>query len=110
MKIFWPILLMSALLVGCGTLIPKKVEFFQDKVEAFPEAKSREKEVQKETAARAAQASLDTLISAVDERASTNVVNPAKDAVVLSGAVARSLGPPETPSTDKADELSAKLD
>lgn len=111
MKFFWSILLVAALsTTGCSTLLPKKVEFFQDKVEAFPEAKSKEKEVQKQTAARAAQASLDTLISAVGEKSSTNVIAPAKDAAALSGAVARSLGPPETQSTEAADALAAKLD
>lgn len=112
MKLLLPsaLLLCVSLISGCGTLFPKRVEFFQDKVKTFPEPREKEKEIQRQTAARAAEVSLETLISAVGENASTNVTAPAKDAAVLSGAVARSLGPPEKKSEDKADVLAARLD
>ncbi len=95
---------------GCGTLIPKRVEFFQDKVHTYPEPKAREKEVQREAASRAAKVSLETLVSATAENASTNVTAPAAEAVVLTEALSRSLGPPASPATDSSVALAARLD
>jgi hypothetical protein len=102
--------LSTVLLTGCSTLLPKQVEFFQKKVQAVPEATSREKETQKEAAALAAKQSEQTLLAAVKENASTNVVKPAGDAMVLSRSVSTSLGPPVKPWAGDVDSLARKLD
>lgn len=111
MKILPVILLASALaLSGCGTLIPKNVEFFQDKVAAVPEATSRETETQKQAAKLAAARAKDTLIAAVAENASPSVVIPASDTATLTESVSTSVGQPLHPSSLTAPELATKLD
>ena len=96
------------LLTGC--LAPKRVEFGQDKVEKFPTAKPAEIELQRQTAQRAAEKSEETLIAALTEQASSAVVQPAKEASVLTDSVSRSLGPPKSSSTDPSGVLARKLD
>lgn len=110
MKTTLAIILAALMFVGCGTLIPKRVEFFQDKVQTFPEQKAKEKEVQREAARMASEKATETLVEAVKDGAGTNVVNPAKDTMILTESVSRSLGPPASPSSDTASVLSAKLD
>lgn len=104
------IALMAALLTGCGTLIPKKVELFQDKVERFPDRKSKEREIQRQAAERAARDTRQVVESAIDDGASTNVLRKAKDAAVLTDAVSDSIGPPLSPSEEPAEQLADKLD
>jgi hypothetical protein len=108
-KIFTPILL-ALLLTGCGTLIPKRVELFQDKVKEMPVARASEREVQRQAAQRAAQASASVLLAVVTDGAGTNIVQPAGDAAKLSDSVSRSLGPPLKPSSEAAPDLSRRLD
>lgn len=103
-------LILVLCLTGCGTLIPKKVEFFQDKVKAVPEATAKEKEIQRQAAAKAAEKAQDTLVTAIKENCSTNVVVPAQETAVLTDAVSDSLGPPAKPSTDSSAALAAKLE
>jgi hypothetical protein len=102
-------LTMSLLLTGCGTLIPKKVEFFQDKVHQYPELTVSQKETQKETAQRAKESAEKVLVTAVAESASTNLVQSAADTAVLTDAVAESVGEPKSPSTAPAEKLATKL-
>ena len=110
-KFFLSLALVGALLTpGCMGLMPKKVELFQDKVVAVPEVSAREKETQRQAAARAALRARDTLVAAVAEESSTNVVVPATDTVILTESVAKSVGPPLKPSTLTAEQLATKLD
>jgi hypothetical protein len=101
---------LAALLAGCGTLIPKRVEFFQDKVKTFPEQKAKETETQREAAKMASEKATETLVAAVSAGASTKVTEPAKDTMILTESVSRSLGPPQSPSVDPAAVLALKLD
>lgn len=111
MKLVNPLILALALsLTGCSAILPKKVEFFQDKVKLVPEAKASERETLRQTAKLAAQKADETLHAALTEGASTNVVNPAKDTAILAGSVSTFVGPPSNPSTLPADQLSQKLD
>lgn len=88
-----------SLLTGCS-LIPKKVEFFQDKVHKFPQATAKQDELQREAAALAKQKTAETVDAALKENASPYVVSPAREAEKLTDAVSTSLGPPVTPNTN----------
>lgn len=99
-----------AFLAGCGTLMPKKVELFQDKVKAFPEPSPALREVQREVLHRAMETSEKTVRAAIAEGASTNVVKPAVETEQLVEAVSFSLGPPESPSTLSSESLVTKLE
>jgi hypothetical protein len=81
-------------LTGCGTLIPKRVELFQDKVKKFPVATQAAKETQRQAAQRAKEKASETLVAAVAEKASPAVITPATETVVLTDAVADVVGPP----------------
>lgn len=108
-KLFLPVILTAALLTGCGTLIPKKVEFFQDKVQKYPELTTAQKEVEKQAALRAKEAAAQTLVAAVAESASTNVVTSATDAAVLTDAVSVAVGAPVKPSKEPAKYLAEQV-
>jgi len=102
--------LSAVLFTGCSSLIPKQVEFFQDKVEQYPTAKRAEREIQRQAAQRAAEKADETMVAAIKEGSSPTVVEPAKETTKLTDAVSRSLGPPAYPSSDPSDVLSRKLD
>ena len=110
---------LSLLLAGCGTLVPKKVEFFQDKVEPFPEHKAYAVELQRQLVHRLQEKSNETVEAALIEKASSNVIAPAKEVKRLADAEAVFVGPPlkpvpaSTPSAVVAEKLEtavAKLD
>lgn len=111
MKKLFSLLLLSVAFTGCH-LIPKKVEFGQDKVKAFPTMKASDHETQRQVAQRAAQKSDETLRAAIKTDAAPEVVAPAKEASVLSDSVASSLGPPLSPASKDvpSEKLAAKLD
>lgn len=96
------------LLAGCG-MFPKKVEFFQDKVEPFPELTAREKETLKQAADLAAKKAEETLRAALLEGSSLAVTDPAEDASLLTLSLTKSLGPPLRPWTREPDLLAEKL-
>ena len=108
MKAFY-ILPFVCLLAGCS-LWPKKVEFLQDKVEKVPEATVTHKEVQKEAAEYVSRKTKETVIAAVKENSSTNVLKPAVEAEVVADSLAGSMGKPEEPWRKEAQALAAKLD
>ena len=85
---------LSLFATGCSTLLPKKVEFFQDKVHTFPELTSSQKELQKEAAQLAKEKTAETLLAVTAENTSTNTTILARDAAVLADAVASSVGAP----------------
>lgn len=104
------IMLVPVLMVGGCMLAPKPVEFFQDKVQKFPEPTNKEREVQKQAARLAADKAQQTLIAAVEEGSSITVTVPAAETVALTESVADSVGPPRSPWEGSAKELSIKLD
>lgn len=93
------LLAINLMLSGCSFLLPKKVEFFQDKVKAFPEAKAGEREVQRQAAFRAEEKAKETLSAALATDADVTVVKPAAETVDLTDAVSTSLGPPNKPAS-----------
>lgn len=100
------------LLVGCSTLIPKRVELGQDKVEKLPVAKSSERETQRQAAQRAALRADETYRAAISEGSTPAVVLPAAETTVLADSVSRSLGPPLSPASPSlpSEALARKLD
>jgi hypothetical protein len=99
---------LSLLMAGCGTLIPKKVELGQDKVEKFPTPKWREQEVQKQAAQRAKDRAGEVLVAAVKNASPPEVTLPAAEAAEITDAVADVLGPPESRSVDPTPVLADK--
>lgn len=94
---------------GCS-LIPKNVEFFQDKVKAVPTYSKADREVQKETAELAARKAQQTYEAALVEESSPSVLVPAEDTAALNRSLTSSLGPPVTPWQKEAKVLASKLD
>lgn len=92
-------ILACIMLAGCGTLVPKQVEFFQDKVEPFPEYKEYAQELQRQLVQRLEQKSNETVLAAVAEQTSTNVVAPAKEVQRLAIAESVFVGPPLKPAS-----------
>lgn len=95
------LLVASVFLAGCGTLLPKKVELFQDKVKKYPEITQAQKELEREAAQRAKEKAAETLNAALAENASPFVVAPAKETAVLTDVVSTAVGAPASrPSID----------
>lgn len=101
------ILTVCLMLTGCG-LIPKKVEFGQDKVKAVPVESVRQEEFERKAVALAgAKARVAEQIATVD---GSQAATPAAEAAELSEAVSRSLGPPAKPWEGEVLELVTRLD
>ena len=83
-------------LAGCGTLIPKQVEFFQKKVKALPEKTASQIEKEKQAAYAASLVARITRDAAVANHDPVSVTVPAKQTEELTSAVSVSLGPPES--------------
>jgi hypothetical protein len=90
-------IILAVLLTGCGSMIPKKVEFFQDTVAKYPEPSPALREQMRQAVYRAHDKAAVTVRAAVAENASTNVIAPAKEVERLTESVSFSLGPPEDP-------------
>lgn len=103
-------LLSALLLTGCSSLVPKRVELGQDKVEKMPVPKASERETQRQVAQRAAQKADETLRAAILDNSSSSVVTPAAETTILTESVSRSIGPPVNPSSLTSDKLARKLD
>lgn len=93
---------------GCGSLLPKKVEFFQDKVKVVPEQTEAQKETERQVALRAKEKAAQVVTVALSEGVSTNLLDPAGETMKLTASVSESLGPPKTPSTATTDALVQK--
>jgi hypothetical protein len=110
MKNFLLALMLAGLTAGCGTLIPKRVEFGQDKVRVMPEPTDREKEILRRAAALAAEKARETREAAVTNDSPPAVTVPAHAAEVLTEAVSESLGPPKhDPAGEDPQKLAADL-
>lgn len=95
------------LLSGCS-LIPKSVEFGQDKVKKFPAHSSAqfesERQAVKLAGEKARQAELEATLDG------SAAAQPAGESAQLSEAVGRSIGPPASPWKAEISALSQKLD
>lgn len=109
MKKFLVLSFLAVLLSGCGVLAPKKVEFFQKKVQAVPEVSEKMKETQRQAADYVARKTKETELAAVATDAAPEVVAPAADASVVAEALSDSMGPPEDPWKKEAARLAALL-
>lgn len=96
-------------LCGCSTLIPKKVELFQDKVQAFPEPSFAQLEPQRQAALMAHEKATQVVDAALAEQSSTNVVKPARQVEKLTGALSIAAGPPKKPATVEPEVLATKV-
>lgn len=103
-KSFLPLILLVLAFSGCS-LIPHKVEFFQDKVHKVPELTNSQREVEKQAALAAKFKASETLTAAIAENSSTNVVAPATETAKLTDVVSEMVGPPAKPATVDTDRL-----
>lgn len=99
-------------LTGCGTLMPKPVEFGQDKVEKFPVFKPQEREVQRQVARKVDEAAQEVVEEAIRQKLPTNIVEKVKRVAKMADALKTSVGPPiNKPGADPermADALISK--
>lgn len=102
------ILLLVVSLTGCSSLIPRRVEFFQDKVQKFPEQTAKHRESERQAVALAAVKAREAERIATDDDSAA--AKPAGEAAQLSEATSRSLGPPETPWKKDVAQLVERLD
>lgn len=110
MKKFLALVPALVLLSGCGSLIPKQVEFFQDKVKAVPTYSDSALQAQKQAAQVVAQKTEAAKVAAIQEGSTTNVTNPLNDANTVADSLSTSLGPPEKAYTGTPAALATKLD
>lgn len=103
-------ILAACLLTSGCSLIPHRVEYFQDKVKAVPAKTAAQVETEKQAAKFVATKTGQAVTAATAEGCSTNVVAPAREANTAADALSGSLGAPSEPWTATADALAAKLD
>jgi len=109
MKKLLVLLPLLALLTGCS-LLPKKTEFFQRKVRAFPEVSESSKETQRKAAAYIAEKTEQAEVAAAVSNVGTNVTQNLSDADTVAKSLSGSLGPSERPWNGTAAGLAQKLD
>lgn len=109
MKRFFFLVSLLVLLPGCGTLLPKKVEFFQKKVQAVPEVSEKMKETQRQAADYVARKTKETELAAIATDSAQTVTTPATEAATVAEALSDSMGPPEDPWKKEAARLAALL-
>jgi hypothetical protein len=97
------------LLSGC-TLIPKPVEYFQDRVQPVPSRTEASEESLRQAARLAATRAADTERAAITTDAAPEVLTPARDTAVLTGTVSARLGPPSEPWRGEIEALVARMD
>lgn len=102
-------LLALGLLTGCGSLLPKKVEFLQDKVRKFPAVTSKQKELQRQVAQLAKEKAVAVSVAAAKEDASPAVTVPAEECVILTDVLAESTGAPLARPSDPPVQLADNL-
>lgn len=102
------ILLSSLILLSGCSLIPKSVEFGQDKVRKFPAHPTAQLEHERQAVKLAAEKAREAELEATLDGSAA--AEPAGDAAELSEAVGRSLGPPSSPWTAEISALTLRLD
>ena len=103
------IVCLCILLSGC-TLIPKPVEYFQDKVRPVPERSEASEESLRQAARLAASRAADTERAALTTEAAPRVLAPARDTAILTGTESTRLGPPSEPWRGEIEALVARMD
>lgn len=98
------------LLTGCGSLIPKQVEFFQRKVKSVPQYSASALQAQKQAAQVVAQKTEEAKVAALQEGSTTNVTVPLVAANTVADSLSTSLGLPEKSYTGTPAALATKLD
>jgi len=107
-RILIPALVLS-LLTGCA-ILPKPVEYFQDRVQPVPERTAASEESLRQAAHLAAERASETERAALTTEASPAVLTPARDTAVLTETVSDRLGPPSAPWREEIDALIALID
>jgi hypothetical protein len=100
-------ILTSVMLTGCS-LIPKNVEFGQDKVKKFPSHAHAQLEAERQAVSLAADKAREAEAIAIVDQSSA--AKPAGEAAELSESVTRSLGPPADKWTGEVNRLTERLD
>ncbi len=95
--------------VSCG-IIPKSVEFFQDKVKPVPRKSEAHIEKERQAAQFVKNRVDEAFIESVKENASTNVTEPLFEAKTVIEPLSLSLGPPKSRWDDSADLLAIRLE
>jgi hypothetical protein len=108
-KLIIPIFLILVIMPGCN-LIPKNVEYFQDKVEEVPEMGVKEDESLKQAAALAADKARMTVDAAQAAQVPQEVLDPAHDTRDLTEAVSDRIGPPLKPWKGEIEALTRKME
>jgi hypothetical protein len=96
-------------LTGCN-IIPKPVEYFQDRVQPMPERKPQADESLRQAARLAADRAAATEHAALSTAAAPEVLQPASDTAILTSAVSAQVGPPARAWTGDATALIARMD
>ena len=103
------LLLLCILQSGCS-LIPKPVEYFQDRVQPVPGRSEASEESLRQAARLAASRAAETERAALSSEAAPEVLTPARDTAVLTETVSDRLGPPSAPWRGEIEALIAHLD
>lgn len=101
-------ILLLGLTVSCS-LIPKNVEFFQDRVKQVPEKSVTTVEREKQAAEFVDRRVNQAKDAAIEEHSSTNIISPLLDASIASDALKLSLGAPAKLWDDSSERLAADL-
>ena len=109
MRHFVLLLPVVILLSGC-TLIPKPVEYFQDRVQPVPSRSEASEESLRQAARLAASRAADTERAALSTEAAPEVLTPARDTAVLTESVSDRLGPPAAAWRGEIEALLARMD
>ncbi len=104
-----PILAVVFCLTGCN-IIPKKVEYFQDRVQPMPERTTQADESLRQAARLAADRAAATERAALSTDAAPEVIKPASDTALLTSAVSAQVGPPSKLWQGDVPALIARMD
>jgi hypothetical protein len=96
-------------LTGCN-IIPKKVEYFQDRVQSMPERTQQADESLRQAARLAADRAAATERAALSTDAAPEVIQPASDTAILTSAVSAQVGPPAKAWQGDVPALIARMD
>jgi hypothetical protein len=107
MKLF----LLSLMLVFSGcSILPKPVEYFQDRVQSVPERTKPSEESLRQAARLAADRAAQTERAALVTQANVTVLEPARDTAKLAASVSDRIGPPLNPYSGEIDALVTRMD
>lgn len=112
LRIPWALIALSlslSFLPGCS-LLPKKVEFGQAKVPAYPEKTDKQKELERQTADALVKKTQEVKDAVIFYEDPPEVVKPAQEATKLAQGLSTALGPPSAPWTGPSDALVARLE